>query len=139
MTVDATPFVVEKLSASVSGCHGRVWSRSVQPVHRSTTVSPRSRTTSAPPPRPRVTSFPNDSATRPKPRAAWPRTSGGSGRACGGKSRTLRQPPVGHRPSVNADAVLPGGAGRVLPVAEHADAVHARALDPHAARVDRGA
>src|SRR4051812_20415981 len=77
------PLVVEKLSASVSGVHGRVWARSAQPVQRSSTVSPRRRTTSAPPPRPRVTSLANDSTARPNSGSAWPRTSGGSGSSAG--------------------------------------------------------
>src|SRR3954454_8428302 len=94
MTVDATPFVVEKLSASVSGVHARVCARSAQPVHRSSTVSPRTRTTSAPPPRPRVTSFPNASAARANSGSAWPRTSGGRGRGWLAKPLTLRGLPL---------------------------------------------
>src|SRR5689334_2860346 len=79
MTVEATPLVVEKLSASVSGVHGRVCARSAQPVQRSSTVSPFMRTVSAPPPRPRVTSFPNASAAGPNAGVTVPRTSGGRG------------------------------------------------------------
>src|SRR5215218_7970307 len=89
------PFVVEKLSASVSGVHRRVCARSAQPVQRSSTVSPRRRTTSAPPPRPRVTSFANASTARRKPGSAWPRTAGGSGSlwvsGCAAKPGSLRR------------------------------------------------
>src|SRR3954452_6192824 len=111
MTVDAMPFVVEKLSASVSGCHGRVWARSAQPVQRSSTVAPRSRTTSAPPPRPRETSFAKGSTTRPKPRWARPRTSGARSVRMGAVVR-VEGASAGRRPGVGERAV----AGDELPV-----------------------
>src|SRR5919199_3287299 len=85
------PFVVEKLSASVPGSHWRVCARSAQPAQRSSTVSPRHRTASAPPPRPRATSLANDSTAGPKAWWACPRTPGGRGCCCAGKAITLRK------------------------------------------------
>src|SRR3954454_20104818 len=93
MTVEATPFVVEKLSANVDGCHGFVRAPPPQPVQRSSTVSPRRRTTSAPPPVPFVTSRPKTAATRLNPRSACPRTSGGREGPDTRSSSRLPQPP----------------------------------------------
>src|SRR4051812_40285178 len=72
MIVEATPFVVEKLIASVSGVHSRSRCRSAKPVHRSTTVSPRSRTASAPPPARLPTIRRKASVTGSKPGAVVP-------------------------------------------------------------------
>src|SRR3954471_19091782 len=72
MTVEATPFVVEKLIASVCGVHGRVCARSAYPVERSTTVSPRTLTVRAPPPLRRPTMRWNARRTGSNPGETWP-------------------------------------------------------------------
>src|SRR4051794_25457862 len=102
------PFVVENEIASVSRVHGRVPAASACPAHRSATVSPRRRTTSAPPPSPRATSLPNASATGSKPAAtagsaARPVTSGApeveSGRRAASPGDGSRRPRARRRPA----------------------------------------
>src|SRR5436190_6646957 len=73
MTVEATPLVVEKLRPSVSGVQGRLPAASALPTDRSTTVCPRRRTTTAPPPDPRPSSRAKARATGAKCSRVVPR------------------------------------------------------------------
>src|SRR5215210_8360732 len=74
MMVEATPLVVEKLRARVSGVQGLRPARSAAPVHRSMTVSPRNFTVSAPPPGPRPTMRSKARRTGSNPGAVFPLT-----------------------------------------------------------------